>query len=308
MMKEIFLASLAVLIFSCQQNKITLNHADIGRIEKDLTIITKTSKSRSYLNLETLNFVADYIHSELSKVCDTVYYQDFNVNGKTYKNVIGSICTDKKKRLIIGAHYDACGNQEGADDNASAVSGVLELARLLSKEKPNYRVDFVAYSLEEPPFFDTPNMGSYVHAKSMHDQHIDVKGMICLETIGYFNDSAGSQSYPLGMLSWFYGDIGNYIVVVQKYNNGTFGSKIKNLMTRQKLIPTKSFTGPKFLQGIDFSDHRSYWKFGYDAVMITNTAFFRNPNYHKIGDTMETLDLGRMCKVIDEVCSCVLNL
>jgi Zn-dependent M28 family amino/carboxypeptidase len=288
---------------SCAEN-ISSTHTiltDTIRINNDLKIITKTANSRNYRNIQTLNFVADYIFTELSKNCDTVYYQTYFVNGVEYKNVIGSIGTDKQERLVIGAHYDVCGDQEGADDNASGVAGVLELSRLISKERLNYRIDFVAYSLEEPPFFRTEHMGSNIHAKMLFDNQEKVKGMICLEMIGYFSDEPKSQSYPIGFLRLFYGNKGDYITVVQKFGNGKFGSQVKSLMKKQGLIRTKSFKAPSKLPGVDFSDHQNYWKYGYSAVMITNTAFYRNRNYHEKTDKMETLDLKRMALVIDEV-------
>jgi hypothetical protein len=297
-----------LLTISCHSAKIPSKKSDIERVRNDLTQITKTGNFRYYLNPDALNYTADYIYSEFKKTCDTVYYQKFKVNNIIYKNVVASIGTDKKERIIIGAHYDVCGQQEGADDNASGLVGVLELARMLSKEKLDYRIDFVAYSLEEPPFFGTKNMGSYIHAKSLHDQKIDVKGMICLEMIGYYSDEPNSQKYPLGILKLFYGNKGNFITVVQNFNNGGFGKQVKELMTNQKLLPTKSFIGPASLGGTDFSDHRNYWEFGYNAIMITNTSFYRNPNYHQTSDKIETLDLNRMCKVIDEVSNCVINL
>ena len=301
---------LVILIFflgliqnSCAQ-KINSSHSIISdtlRIKNDLKIITKTTNSRNYKNVETLNFVADYIFTELSKNCDSVYFQSYFVNGIEYKNVIGSIGTNNHERIVVGAHYDVCGDQEGADDNASGVVGVIELSRLLAKEKLKYRIDFVAYSLEEPPFFRTEHMGSNVHAKMLFDSRENVKGMICLEMIGYFNDEPNSQSYPLGILKLFYGNKGDYITIVQKFGNGKFGNQVKRLMKKQKLLPTKSFKGPSKLPGVDFSDHQNYWKYGYSAVMITNTAFYRNKNYHEKTDKMETLDLKRMALVIDEV-------
>jgi hypothetical protein len=289
--------------FSCAEMN-NSNHkyfSDTSRIENDLRKITKTNKSRNYQNIEILNLVADYIFNEFSKNCDTVYFQKFYVNGIEYKNVIGSIGTEKSKRIIIGAHYDVAGNQEGADDNASGIVGVLELSRLLSKEQLNQRIDFVAYSLEEPPFFRTEYMGSNIHAKSLFDNEIDVNGMICLEMIGYFSDKPNSQNYPVGFLKLFYGSKGDFITVVQKFCNGKFGRRFKRLMKNEGTIKTKSFRGPSFLPGIDFSDHQNYWKYGYSAVMITNTAFYRNKNYHEQTDKMETLDLKRMALVIDEI-------
>lgn len=297
-----------MLVYSCSSLRQPKCTSDIEKVKESIRKLTKTNQSRNYLNISQLNSISDYLFQELKNNCDTVYFQNYIVEGKVYKNVIGSIGIERKDRLIVGAHYDVAGEQEGADDNASGVAGILEIARILSKEKLNFRIDFVAYTLEEPPFFKSKQMGSYVHAKSLKDQKIDIKGMICLEMIGYYSDKPGSQNYPIGFLKWFYGDKGNFITVVQNYFNGNFGKQVEKLMTQQKLIPTKSFKGPKSLPGIDFSDHLNYWKFGFNAVMITNTSFYRNPNYHKKSDTLETLDLDKTCKVIDEVCTCILNL
>ncbi len=274
---------------------------DTVRLKNDLRKITKTENSRNYLNTETLNFVADYIFEELAKCCLQVYFQTFIVNETEYKNVIGSLGVDNSERIIIGAHYDVAGEGEGADDNASGVAGILELARLLSTDTLKYRIDFVAYTLEEPPFFSTENMGSYVHAKELFENNINVKGMICLDMIGYYDDEPKSQKYPLGIFRLFYGNKGNFISVIQKFNNGSFGRQFNRTMKKNKLINTIFFRGPSFIRGVDFSDHRNYWKFGYDAVFITNTGFYRNPNYHRITDKKETLDIERMALVIEQL-------
>ncbi|RZK52318.1 MAG: M28 family peptidase, partial [Pedobacter sp.] len=212
------------------------------------------------------------------------------------------------KRIIVGAHYDSCGDQEGADDNASGVVGLLELARLLKGQKINQRIDLVAYSLEEPPFFRTEYMGSYIHAKSLVESKTDVFEMISLEMIGYFKDEKKSQSYPLGLLSLIYGNKGNYITLVKKFGAGEFTRKFWRNFKSAKTIKTKKFAGPPALPGIDFSDHLSYWNFGFSALMLTDTSFFRNKNYHKSTDTMETLDISRMAKVIDGVLTSLLGL
>ncbi|WP_051605627.1 M28 family peptidase [Polaribacter sp. Hel_I_88] len=135
-------------IISFENYAQTNQKSNIENIKKHLSVITKTEKPRNFKNLETLNFVANYIKQELNKVCDSVEFQNFNVAENEYKNVIGSIGLEHQQRIIFGAHYDVCGDSDGADDNASGVVGLLELARLLSKEKLNYRIDFVAYSLE----------------------------------------------------------------------------------------------------------------------------------------------------------------
>lgn len=275
--------------------------ADTTLIKQHLVNITKTEKFRNHKNINQLNEIADYIKSSFQTYTDSVVFQEFDVHGKTYKNVIASFGTEHKKRVIIGAHYDVCGNQEGADDNASGIVGLLELARMLKGEQLNYRIDLVAYTLEEPPHFKTEYMGSYIHAKYLKDNKIDIYGMLSVEMIGYFNDEKKSQTYPVGLLSLFYGNKGNYITLVRKFGSGKFARKFVTRYKKSKTITTKKFTGPKFLPGIDFSDHLNYWKFGFSALMITDTSFYRNFNYHEPTDTIETLDIKRMAKVIDGI-------
>jgi hypothetical protein len=289
------------IVISCGCHSQTNQKNNISKIEKHLSVITKTEKSRNYKNLKTLNFVADYIKKELDKVCDSVINQNFKVNTTIYKNVIGSLGLEHKHRIIIGAHYDVCANSEGADDNASGVVGLLELARLLSKEKLNYRIDFVAYSLEEPPFFRTKQMGSYIHANYLSKNKIPVKGMICLETIGFYSDKIGSQKFPIKEMEKIYGNVGNFITVIQNNKNEPFSNQVNNLMKKKPLINTQSFKGTSSLPGVDFSDHLNYWKHDFEAVMITNTAFYRNKNYHTTRDKLETLDLEKMNLVIQQL-------
>ena len=295
--------ALFLCLVSCKNTQLPPHSlvSDSTRIKNDLIHIIHTDKYRNYQNIDALNQVAAYIKSEFSKVSDSITEQPYNLTIGSYKNIICSLGTKNKERIIIGAHYDVCGDQDGADDNASGVAGLLELARLLSKEDLKYRIDLVAYTLEEPPIFKSDFMGSYIHAKYLKDKNIPVKGMICLEMIGYYNDKPKSQDYPLGFLRWFYGSKADYITVVQKWGNGSFGKRFKRLMEKNQFLPTKSFKGPKFLAGVDYSDHLNYWKFGYSAVMITNTSFYRNKNYHEKSDKIETLDIKRMALVIDEI-------
>lgn len=277
------------------------NPSDTALIKSHLIALTKTEQYRTYKNIDQLNNTAAYIESVFHQYSDSVYIQAYTVHGQVYKNIICSFGTEHKKRIIVGAHYDVCNNQEGADDNASGVVGLLELARLLKGQQLNHRVDLVAYTLEEPPFFRTAYMGSYIHAKSLADQHVDVYGMISLEMIGYFSDKKKSQSYPIGLLSLFYGNKGNYITLVKKFGAGKFARKFCGQYKSTKTIRTKKFTAPPTLPGIDFSDHLNYWNFGFSALMLTDTSFFRNKNYHEPTDTLETLDLHSMAKVIDGV-------
>lgn len=270
--------------------------------------LTQLPNFRNYKNVDQLNSVANYIKENFSKYSDSVSFQEFKVGNETFKNVICSFGTENKKRIIVGAHYDVCGEQQGADDNATGITAILELARLLKGEKLNYRIDLVAYTLEEPPYFRTENMGSYVHAKYLKDKNIDVYGMICVEMIGFFNDEKNSQDYPLSFLSWFYGNKGDYITLVKRFGEGKFAQNLISKYKESGQIKTKVFSGPKFLQGVDFSDHLNYWNLGFSAVMLTDTSFYRNKNYHETTDTIEKLDIKRMCNTIDGLYFSLINL
>jgi len=301
--KYIFFIALIILFINATNAQI-----DTLSIRKHLNKIIKTEKPRNYRNIETLNRVANYIYRVFNKYSDTVYYQPFTVNGKTYKNVIAVFGSQNTQTIVAGAHYDVYGNQDGADDNASGVVGLLELAKLLKGEKLKYRIELVAYTLEEPPYFKTENMGSYVHAQSLHQNKVEVYGMFSLEMIGYYDDTKKSQKYPIGILSLFYGNKGDFITLVNKLHKGKFARRFSRKFKKQKLIKTKKFTAPAKLPGIDFSDHLNYWKFGFSALMITDTAFYRNQNYHEQTDTMETLDLTRMQKVIETLYKALMSM
>ena len=294
MKKSIFFLFL-ITIFSSK----IYGQSDTILIKSHLTALTKTNGFRTFDNLEQLNKTAEYILSVFRKYSDSCYIQPFKVDGREYKNIICSFGTEHKKRIVTGAHYDVCENQEGADDNASGITALLELARMLKGKKLKHRIDLVAYTLEEPPYFRTEQMGSYIHAKSLHDINADVYGMISVEMIGYFDDAKKSQTYPLSLFSLFYGNRSNYITLVKKYGAGKFTRRFCSSFKSNRIIRSKKFAGPAALPGIDFSDHLNYWKFGYSALMITDTSFYRNKNYHKRTDKMETLDIKRMAKVID---------
>lgn len=281
--------------------------SDTALVRQHMVALTKTKQFRNHLNVAQLDSIAAYIYNHWKPYADTVYYQPFIVKGITYKNVIAVFGSKNKKTVVVGAHYDVCGDQEGADDNASGVVSILELGRLLKGKTLNNRIELVAYSLEEPPYFDTHSMGSYFHAKSLVDNKTQVYGMISMEMIGYFNDAKNTQEYPIKILSLFYGKRGNYITLVKKFGAGKFARKFSRRFNRGASVKTKKFTGVPEL-GIDLSDHMNYWNFGFSALMITDTSFFRNKNYHESTDTMATLDLFRMSKVINETYKTLIGL
>jgi hypothetical protein len=281
-------------------------NADTLKIKGYLDTLTGTKVSRSYDHPAQLMKTAEYIQKVFSRYSDSIFVQEFSAEGQRYRNVICSFGTENPKRIIVGAHYDVFDHVKGADDNASGVTGLFELARLLQGQKLSYRVDIVAFCLEEPPFFGTQSMGSYMHAKYMFSSKTEVYGMISLEMIGYFDDTKYSQAYPVKLMSVKYGNKGDFITLVKKPDAGKFANEFSAKFEAAKTIKTVNFTGPEKLKGISYSDHYNYWDLGYSALMITDTSFYRNPNYHKETDTIETLDLKRMSKVIDGVYSALL--
>lgn len=294
-MKNIFL-----VVFSMTSGLMASAQTIPGVIETQLDALINREGYRTYDDTVTLNAVRDYIVDEFSTHADVTYRQDYLVNGVTYSNVIALVGDTTLPRIIVGAHYDVCENQHGADDNGTGVVGLFQaLEQLKDYSSEDYCIEFVAYTLEEPPFFRTTKMGSYIHAKSLHARGIEVHGMLSLEMIGYFSTEKKSQHYPIGILKLFYGGKGDYITVVRKMNKGKFARKFSRKYKHSKTIKTKKFTATQSLPGIDFSDHLNYWALGYDAIMLTDTAFFRNANYHQGTDTIDTIDFDRMAKVID---------
>ena len=255
-----------------------------------------------------LDSVAAYLTQQLRAAgAHEVGEQPYEVQGRSYRNVLASFGPAEGPRLIIGAHYDVCGEQPGADDNGTGVAALLELARLLGQQ-PHlpYRIDLVAYTLEEPPFFRTPQMGSYVHAAALKAAGVPVRGMVALEMLGYYDDRRGSQHYPIWPLKFIYGSRGNYVTVAQRFGNGRFGRRFARRYRQAAALPVKRFKAPAWLPGIDFSDHLNYWKFHYPAVLLTDTAFYRNRRYHQAGDTLARLDTRRLGLAVDALLATVL--
>jgi len=241
-----------------------------------------------------------YIEGIFREAGGRPWKQTYAARGREFTNYGVTFGPEGGSRLIIGAHYDACGELPAADDNASGVAGILELAQRLGSHPPGCRVDLVAYTLEEPPFFRTQDMGSARHAASLVAEKATVRAMISLEMIGRFEDAPGTQHIPFP-LSLFYPDRGNFIAVVGRFSDLGLTRKVKTAMRAADPLPVHSLSGPRWIPGVDFSDHHPYWDRGFPAIMITDTAFNRNRDYHTEGDTPEKLDYRRMAQVVQGV-------
>lgn len=278
------------------------------RLATHVNTLVQADRPRDAAHPENLDAVAAYIRKEFTLAHAVIDEQVYQVDSLSYRNVIASFGPNTTERIVIGAHYDTHGALPGADDNASGIAGLIELAYLLEKAKPNLRVDLVAYTLEEPPYFRTEHMGSKVHATHLHQQGVNVRAMISLEMIGYFSDEVGSQNYPSALLKLIYPARGNYISVVGNIGEGNLVRKVKRAMQLAAPLPVYSINAPRIIPGIDFSDHQGYWDVGYPALMVTDTAFNRNFNYHTKEDTPERLDYSRMAQVVEQVFAAVTDL
>jgi Zn-dependent M28 family amino/carboxypeptidase len=279
---------------------------DRERLKRDVVMLSQELGPRD--EIAKLEKVADFIRGELVAAHARVSEQEVIVGSRTYRNVIASFGPQNGERIIVGAHYDTAGPYPGADDNASGVAGLLELARLLGTGRLDTRTDLVAYTLEEPPYFRTPLMGSAVHAKYLKDNNVRLRAMISLEMIGYFSDQDGSQGFPTQLIGAFYPSRGNFIAVIGNIGSGLLVRRIKGAMMEGSDLPVYSLNAPSNFAGVDYSDQLNYWNEGFPAVMVTDTSFFRNSNYHSRHDVVETLDFGRMAQVVQGVHSALLDL
>ncbi len=262
--------------------------------------------NRSYDNIDRLNECADYIkkHFKAStlKTSEQRYKINFpHVEKNTYRNIICETPGDPaSSKIVIGAHYDSCGETPGADDNASAVAVLIELVRTigaLPKAEQPKNIIFVAYTLEEPPFFGSEKMGSYKHAKSLKDAGTNLDLMISLEMLGYFTDAEDSQGYPAPILSWFYPSTGNFVAVVGDSASSDYSKLLTKTFEQRSKIPVERLSLDLAKRSTGLSDHRNYWAFDYPAFMLTDTAFYRNKNYHTKGDTPDTLSYDKMAVI-----------
>jgi Zn-dependent M28 family amino/carboxypeptidase len=259
-------------------------------------------------NRHKLKAATDYISSELKSYGYKVEYQEYPTSGVKVKNIIAvkTGLSSPGEIIIVGAHYDSCDNP-GADDNASGVAGVLELARRLAAKPTARTIKFLAFANEEPPFFAKKDMGSFIYATEAAKKKDDIKAAVVLEMIGYYSEKKFSQHYP-PLIGPFHRSKGDYIALVANFSSRKAAGEINASFKSASPLPIETAILPAFVPGVDFSDHRSFWKYGYPAVMFTDTAFYRNNNYHKQTDTPETLNYTYMAAFLDGLEKAVLDL
>ena len=274
---------------------------DVARLEAHVKRLSVDFHPRRYDRLDNIERTVQYIADELRTTGAAVSTQDIEVGGRTYKNVIARFGPATGPLLVIGAHYDSFGITPGADDNASAVAGLLELARLLGQAPATRSIELVAYTFEEQPRSSNADMGSAWHARALRTANREVSLMLSLEMIGYFVDAPGSQRFPAPGLSLLYPNRGDFIALVGRLSDYGVMRRVKSAMSGATRLPVHSINSPRRVPGIENSDHVNFWDADYPALMVTDTAYLRNPNYHGPGDTWQTLDYRRMAQVVQAV-------
>jgi Zn-dependent M28 family amino/carboxypeptidase len=222
----------------------------------------------------------------------------YEVRGRQCHNIEAEIRAASPEIILVGAHYDSVYGAPGANDNASGVAGLLALARRFAGKQNKRTMRFVAFVNEEPPYFQTEQMGSLVYARRCRARHDPIEAMISLETIGYFSDAPGSQRYPSPVLGAFYPTTGNFIGVVGNVGSRDLVRKTIKIFRQEARLPSQGAALPPFIPGVGWSDQWSFWQNGYAGIMITDTAPFRYPDYHAFSDTPEKLDYDRFALVV----------
>ena len=280
-----------------------------ARLESHVRVLAETIGERNDANRAGYDSAASYVEAELTKLGYSVTSMTYSARGREYRNMEVVIAGRKTPGdvVVVGAHYDSVEGTPGADDNASGLACLLELARLLKSEPMDRTVRLVAFANEEPPFFFTEDMGSRRYARAAKQRGDRIVAMLSLETIGYYSDAPGTQHYP-PILGWFYPDRGDFIGFVSNIKSRKLVHRAIGNFRSHTSFPSQGTAAPMSLPGISWSDQWAFWEEGYEAIMITDTAPFRNPHYHRASDRAQTLDYERMARVAHGVARMVAHL
>lgn len=260
-------------------------------------VVAVASVPHNIRHFDNLEQSARYIERRLAELGYRVEAQPYDVTEWTVRNLETAIEPrgPATSSIVIGAHYDSAGDAPGANDNGSGVAMTLELARLLKDIRPSRtRLRLVFFVNEEPPYFMTEDMGSVHYARMLAARKEPVSAMISLETLGYFSDAPGTQKYPAPFGAVF-ADKGNFVAFVGMPMSRPLVSEVMASFRRHTDFPSIGGVAPGFIT--NWSDHGSFTEQGFQAMMITDTALFRYPHYHKPSDTPDKLDYERLARL-----------
>jgi hypothetical protein len=282
-----------------------------AELRTHVTHLASEVGNRSIYHPRELAEAALYLKTELASYGYEVKDHSFPTKGAGTPNLEatlpGSDAALQREIIVIGAHYDTTQRSPGADDNASGCAGVLALAKRFAGKPQARTIRFVLFPNEELPTGGTPEMGSWIYAEKCKASGDRIVAMLSLEMIGYYSDAPNSQKYPRP-LSALYPSTGNFIAFVSRFEDRALVKRGVGAFREAASFPSEGAALPSIIRDIGRSDHASFWRFGYPALMVADTANFRNPNYHKATDTPETLDYERMARVVEGLKSVMVSL
>lgn len=267
------------------------------RMEPDLRELAQGIGERNLRKPRGLRRAAELIERELRAAGYRPTRQSYDVDGVTVSNIEATLAGNSRETVVIGAHYDSAIDCPGANDNGTGVVALLELARRLQGAQPERTLRFVFFVNEEPPYFNTDQMGSRVYADALAAQGVRVVGMLSLETMGSFSDEPNSQRYPPG-IGMFYPDRASFIAFVGDVDSRALVRDAVESFREVATIPSEGTAAPSKIRGVDWSDHASFWRHGWPALMVTDTAPFRYAHYHLESDTVDKVDFDSLARVV----------
>jgi Zn-dependent M28 family amino/carboxypeptidase len=277
-------------------------------LREHVTVIA--SREHNVFKLPMLEQAAQYIENTFDMAgYHPLGAQRYTVGDVPVRNIEAELKGGSRAQeiVIVGAHYDSVAGVPGANDNGSGVAAMLELARVLYGTRPARTVRFVAFVNEEPPFFKGEDMGSVRYARRSRERGENIVAMLSLETIGYYSDTPGSQHYPFP-LSLFYPSTGNFLAFVSNLKSRSLLHEVISTFRRHARFPSDGVAAPAAIPGVDWSDHGSFWAAGYPALMVTDTAPYRYPHYHRESDTPDKVDYERLARVVTGLAAVVRTL
>lgn len=268
-------------------------------VQQDVATLAGAIGERNTMRAERLQAAADYIEFALHQAGYHVQKHPYTVDNVTCETLDADLqgTVAPREIVLVGAHYDSAGSAPGADDNASGSAGVLALARSFAGRHQKRTIRFALFPNEEPPYFASDAMGSLVYARELKARGDDIVTMLNLESIGFFAEGAKTQHYP-GIVFPLYPTRGDFIAFVGDIGSRGLVHDAIGVFRASAHIPSEGAVLPARIPGVDWSDHRSFRAMGYPAIMVTDTALFRNPNYHTANDKPETLDYARLARVL----------
>jgi Zn-dependent M28 family amino/carboxypeptidase len=286
-----------------------------NELEADVEALAGKIGERNLWRYRELQAAADFIEDSFSRAGLRPQRITYDLDGRACGNIEaeipalqGAAVSKPPSIILVGAHYDSVVGSPGANDNGSGIAALLALARRFTgraasakataAESTSSTLRFVAFVNEEPPFFQTSQMGSFVYASRCKTRGDQIPAMISLETIGYFSDAPRSQKYPAPGLGTFYPTVGNFIGFVSNTHSRALLRRAMSIFRARSKLPAQGAALPSFIPGVAWSDQWSFWQHGYPGIMITDTAPFRYPHYHAATDTPDKLDYDRFALVV----------